>query len=82
MVDFRHSDNPIPFSKAGREKVDRSNDLLSCPFCGGKARVDNYESTMSNHKWWQIECLKCLVRTYPKKTRKGAVALWNKRKTR
>jgi transcription elongation factor Elf1 len=49
--------------------------ILTCPFCGG-IKV-NICRTNANACW--VECVYCFAQTDSRKTRRGAINVWNKR---
>ena len=51
--------------------------LLSCPCCGGNARVN--EITSEGHVYYYVMCDECLIHTRGRDNEHDVVALWNKR---
>lgn len=59
----------------GATRLPAAQELLPCPFCGGKAenRGGNF------HVGFWITCGKCCVSIDPGKTEAESIALWNRR---
>ena len=57
-----------------KEKM--SEDLLKCPFCGGKARLMTYDTYGSHY----VKCdnVSCGIVTWIHTTEEAAVEAWNK----
>lgn len=57
--------------------------LKKCPFCGGKAKVEEYDVPLWNNTWkkgYYIKCFECECQTkYVKEDRDEVVKLWNMR---
>jgi len=53
------------------------NELLPCPFCGGKAKILRLEH--EHKKYYKIYCTKCNVRQYRKRKKHEAIKAWNTR---
>lgn len=55
-----------------------SEELKTCPFCGGKAEITNYPNG-----WWSIGCenkdCNMVTMTPMTPTKERAIELWNKR---
>jgi len=59
--------------------------LLPCPFCGGKAELEKFPSSLKD-RCWQIDCVenercKCSVSTCALSSKEEAIAAWNTRAT-
>ena len=55
------------------------SDLKPCPFCGGKARLNEYKD---GEVWYEVWCDECAVRTEQYETVDEAVKVWNRRTER
>ena len=65
------------YKKAGTEETSVcSNELLSCPFCGGKARQRYFSNYGKPTEW--AECLECYA-NIRSSTKEGAIEKWNTR---
>ena len=53
-----------------------SEKLRNCPFCGGKARLNEYKDC---EVWYEVRCDECAVRTEQYETVDEAVRVWNRR---
>jgi len=54
-----------------------SQQLLPCPFCGGKAHL--FEDTLFQSPWVWVECLACAAQTGQNATPQAAIEAWNRR---
>ena len=54
--------------------LERSSELLPCPFCGGKAEFRSGSSTTP-----YIRCRECGGRTKSSRNRANLIAAWNRR---
>ena len=54
------------------------DELKSCPFCGGKAHIEQY---MQPKEEWRIMCMNCPTRfgRYAGLTKKEVIKAWNTR---
>jgi Lar family restriction alleviation protein len=57
-----------------RELEKKSNRLLSCPFCGGEAKI--YEGYVS----FSVRCKECNLEIFHRRTEKETIEKWNTRK--
>ena len=53
-----------------------SEKLRNCPFCGGKARLNEYKD---GEVWYEVWCDGCAVRTEQYETEAEAIEKWNRR---
>ena len=74
------------------DEINKRNELLNCPFCGGKAKVKvcdgsgRYVANIGTEKVFGrdmthciVACEKCNARTQPYLTRRGVFNAWNRR---
>ena len=64
-------------------KVDMDEVLLACPFCGGKAQLEetrgeDYESDNTDTRH-EVVCTECVAVGPPGRTKERAAAWWNER---
>ena len=57
---------------------DMSQDLKTCPFCGGVAQYDDFRNELYGLDQPGVECAPCNVRNFAE-TKALAVAAWNRR---
>lgn len=62
-----------------KESVKKSPDLLSCPFCGGEAKLRKGFDFDDDVYYW-VECKKCFLKSFNSPNSKMAVEKWNTRK--
>jgi Lar family restriction alleviation protein len=53
--------------------------IKDCPFCGGKAEIDDVYNEHSDMQFWKVSCNDCWASTYQQITKVGAIEQWNKR---
>ncbi len=53
--------------------------LDPCPFCNGKAEIDNNRTENDTQNWWYVFCLRCFAQTDQYCLLDDAVEAWNKR---
>ena len=51
------------------------SELKTCPFCGGKARLNEYKD---GEVWYEVWCDGCAIRTEQYETEDEAVKVWNR----
>lgn len=53
-------------------------ELKPCPFCGGEADFDTFESDDDVFDF-MVKCTRCFASTYYEETKEKAAAEWNER---
>ena len=53
--------------------------LKPCPFCGGRAHLNNEVDIPNTHYYSEIVCEDCCARSIATKTNDQAISAWNKR---
>lgn len=53
-------------------------DLKTCPFCGGKAKLEEYTLIGNDYRYF-IFCTECANRTQIQYNKMDTIACWNKR---
>ncbi len=61
---------------ARKQEIEMTKELKPCPFCGGEAKVENFEPWES--LYW-VGCKKCGSTGERSKSLAGAINAWNRR---